>query len=30
VGADVVGSLGLVGQLGTSFPCEMELRKTPG
>lgn len=26
----VPGSPGLMGQLGTSSPCEMALRKTPG
>ena len=30
MGADVLDSLDLVEQLGTSFPCEMALRKTPG
>ena len=30
MGADVLDSLGLVGQLGTSSLCEMDLRKTPG
>lgn len=30
MGADVPGLLGLVGQLGTSSLCEMELRKIPG
>jgi len=30
VGADVLDSLDLVGQLDTSFPREMALRKTPG
>ena len=28
--ADVPDLLGLVGQLGTSSPCEMELRKSLG
>ena len=29
MGVDVPGSLGLVGQLGTSSLCEMVLRRTP-
>ena len=28
--AEVPGLLGLVGQLGTSSLCEMDLKKTPG